>query len=147
MGYRGRAFAVAAAGPRSPHGTALCIPHGRSPVRNTHELCPKCGDARQWCRLADDGRPAGLQAAHPSRIYDLPDFAVHAHDPHLERCGCPCLSLPALSDRAHAADTGKGAYPAMNLSVNGVEVIAGEETPELAAAHELLRQRAVEVGL
>jgi peptidyl-prolyl cis-trans isomerase C len=36
----------------------------------------------------------------------------------------------------------------MNLSVNGVEIIAGEETPdELAAVRELLRQRAVEVGL
>jgi len=36
----------------------------------------------------------------------------------------------------------------MNLSVNGVEIIAGEEsTAELAAARELLRQRAVEVGL
>jgi peptidyl-prolyl cis-trans isomerase C len=36
----------------------------------------------------------------------------------------------------------------MNLSVNGVEIVAGEETTsELAAARELLRQRAVEVGL
>src|SRR5262249_49522747 len=36
----------------------------------------------------------------------------------------------------------------MNLSVNGVEVLAGEEmTSELAAARELLRQRAIEVGL
>jgi peptidyl-prolyl cis-trans isomerase C len=36
----------------------------------------------------------------------------------------------------------------MSLLVNGVEIIAGgETTPELAAARELLRQRAVEVGL
>jgi len=36
----------------------------------------------------------------------------------------------------------------MSLSVNGVEIVAGEETTrELAAARELLRQRAVQVGL
>ena len=36
----------------------------------------------------------------------------------------------------------------MSLSVNGVEIAAGEETTrELAAARELLRQRAVAVGL
>jgi peptidyl-prolyl cis-trans isomerase C len=36
----------------------------------------------------------------------------------------------------------------MNLSVNGVEIAAAEDTTrELAAARELLRQRAVEVGL
>ena len=36
----------------------------------------------------------------------------------------------------------------MSLSVNGVEIAAGEETTrELAAARELLRQRAIQVGL
>src|SRR6516225_11014728 len=128
MGHHGRAHAVASAGPWAPHGSALCLPHGWWPVRDANELRPKCGDTRQWRRGADDRRPPDLQAAHPSRVYDLPDFAVHAHDPHLERCGRACLSVPALSDRPHAADTGKGACPVMNLSVNGVEIIAAEET-------------------
>ena len=61
-------------------------------------------------------RAADLQAAYPARLYDLPDFAVHAHDPYLERRGCACLSVSALSDRAHAADTGEGADPVMSVS-------------------------------
>ena len=97
---------------------------------------------------ADGRRAAPLQAAHPSRLYDLPGFAIHPHDSHLERCGRARLSVPALSDRPHAADAREGADPVMSVSVNGVEVTQRPETTsELSAARELLRQRAVAVGI
>ena len=68
------------------------------------------------------GVPLAVQAAHPARLHDLPDFAVHPDDSHLERRRRARLSVPALSDRAHAADAREGADPVMSVSVNGVEV-------------------------
>jgi peptidyl-prolyl cis-trans isomerase C len=46
------------------------------------------------------------------------------------------------------ASPGKDAPPAAGVSVNGIAVdAAGHDSPEAAAAHELLRQRAVGLGL
>ena len=66
--------------------------------------------------------PLDLQAAHPARLHALPGVALHAHDPHLERRRGALLSVPALSDRPHAADAGKGAGAVMTISVNGIEI-------------------------
>ena len=91
---------------------------------------------------------ADLQAAYPARLYPLPDFAIHAHDPYLERRWSARLSVPALSDRAHAADTRQRSRSGHErLSEWRRGDVGPEATNELAAARELLRQRAVAVGL
>src|SRR5262249_1651938 len=78
----------------------------------------------------------------------FPDLALHPHDPYLERRWRAGLSVPALSDRAHAAHAGQGPGTAVSISVNGGEVDAGLlPTPEVAAVRELLRHRPVADGL
>src|SRR5690606_11546973 len=93
-------------------------------------------------------RAAHLQAAHTAWLHHFPGFTVHPHDPYLERRGCPGLSLPPLSDRAHPENPRQGANPLMILSVNGLAVVVAAGVPaEFAAVRELLRQRAVAIGL
>src|SRR5262249_34044868 len=148
MGYRGRLHVVAAARTRPAHGSSVSLPYGWRPVRDADDLCEGCGHVQQRDSRPDGGRPDHLQAAHPARLHDLPDFAVYPDDSHMERCRRARLSVPALSDRPDAEDTGEGADPVMSVLVNGVEVVAQPETSgELGAVWELLRQRAVAVGL
>src|SRR5215469_5460954 len=148
MGHRRRAHAVAAARARRSHGAALRLPHGRRLVRDAGKLCEGRRDVRWRSSRADERRAASLQAAHSSGLHDLSDFAIHPHDSYLERRGCARLPVPALSDRSHAADTGEGGNSHMSVSVNGVGITAGQGTTnELSAVRELLRQRAVAIGL
>src|SRR6185437_2580538 len=147
MGYRYHADAMATTRLGSAHGAALGLSHGRRAVRNADELCQgRCDLGRR--RSSPDGRrSAHLQAAYSAWLHPVLGFAVHAHDPHLERCRSALLSVPALSDCPHAANTGEGTRAVVSISVNGVDVTAGPETTsELRAARELLRQRAVAVG-
>src|SRR6185437_3861928 len=148
MGYRCRFHAMAAARARPSHGSPLCLPHGRRPVRDADDLCEGRRDV-QWRDSSADGRStAHVQAAHPSRLHNLPDLAFHPHDSYLERRGSARLSVPALSDRPHPANPRQGADPVMSVLVNGVNVATAPETSgELSAARELLRQRAVAVGI
>jgi hypothetical protein len=60
----------------------------------------------------------------------------------------PIFSFPSLSDRALSADTGKSAGTIMSITVNGVTVeVSRWPNPEVAAVRELMRQRAIAVGL
>src|SRR5262249_28228785 len=112
------------------------------------DLCEGCCDVQRRGSRSDGGGGAGVQVSYPSRLHDLSYLAVHPGDPHLERRGGARPFWPFPSHRLHATNTGEGADPVMSISVNGIDVAAGpESTSELSAARELLRQRAVAVGI
>lgn len=56
-----------------------------------------------WLRVPLVGGAARLPAAHPYRLHDFPDLALHPHDPYLERGRRARLSDPPVPDRALAA--------------------------------------------
>src|SRR5262245_41885875 len=148
MGYRRCHDVMAATRARSSHGAAVGIPHGWHPVRDADQLRQGYRDAG-WQRLfADARRAAGLQAPCPPRLHAVSDLALYPHDPYLERRGYAGLSVSPVSDRALAAYAGKGTGAIMTVTVNGVAVdVSRWPNPETAAARELLRQRAITVGI
>src|SRR5207249_4671722 len=76
-------------------------------------------------------RQLGLQMPPPAGLHDLPVVPVHPARAHLERLRHSVLRAAALSGGAHAMST-----------VNGIAV-----EDRLSAVRELLRQRAVALGL
>ncbi len=85
---------------------------------------------------------------HILLVHDLSGFAIHAHDPYLERRWRARLSHQAISDRAYAPIASQRDRPLMSVSINGLNVtIPSDMTAELAAARELLRQRALAVSI
>jgi hypothetical protein len=103
-----------------------------------------------------NGEAAGLMLGVPLtyKLHILLGFTIFLISPftrmipHLERRWRAGLSVPALSDRAHAAHAGQGPRAGMSVTVNGVEVDASRwPSPEVAAIRELLRQRAEALGM
>src|SRR5699024_6187484 len=124
------------------HGADFRATHGRRRIRAP-------GHVRAVDRLlpgrrrgAAAGYFVGVQAPHPARLHHFPGVAVPAHGAHLERRRLDRLPVPPLS--THAQEHALGQPDEMKI--NHVTIDASNwPSPQLAAAHELLRQRAVEL--
>ena len=68
----------------------------------------------------------GQQAAYLAWIYHFSDFAVHAHDSHLERRWRARLSVPAVSDCAHTENKSQSPSAIMTISINDIAVEIGQ---------------------
>src|SRR5690348_10576556 len=85
----------------------------------------------------------GLSPAYPAGFHHFPDLAVHAHGAHMERRRRLGLSVSSVPAGAHAQAYGAS----MTVRVNGVAVSEQDwPSPQMAAVHELLRQRALALG-